>query len=223
VTNRARMKRGKSAVGTGAITDGAVRSKEPSAKEWRKELLVFWFFNTCIRLQKYFDRRLISFRMTLQEASVLLHCVKARRITHGNLAIAIGRDAGKVTRFIRRLEAKRLVIQDGDRRDRRLSIIRPTAKGRTLAENLASALEGIREDLFASIEERDVHHAGQVLRKLYQNSVQIDSRKQKPSPGINRVHLSRDLASVANGSITDATETITQPTAAVPHQEFALK
>jgi hypothetical protein len=87
VASRAQMKRGKSAVGLLTAT-GPVRSKELGAKEWHKELLVFWLFNTCIRLQTYFDRRLLCFRMTLQEASVLLYCVKVRRIAHGSFAIA---------------------------------------------------------------------------------------------------------------------------------------
>jgi DNA-binding MarR family transcriptional regulator len=206
VASRAQMKRGKSAVGVLTAT-GPVGFKELGAKEWHKELLVFWLFNTCIRLQTFFDRRLLCFRMTLQEASVLLYCVKVRRIAHGNLAIAIGRDAGKVTRFIQRLQAKRLVIIDIDRRDRRLSIIRPTAKGRTLAEDLASVLGNSRKDLFASIPEIDAHRVGQVLRQLYQNAVPMGPVRQKTSRGLHKVQVPADLiVSISNGSREKLTE-----------------
>ena len=218
------MKRGKSAAGTLTATAGAVRFKEPRGKEWRKELLIFWLFNTCIRLQAYFDRRLLCFHMTLQEASVLLYCVRVRRIAHGNLAIAIGRDAGKVTRFIQRLEAKRLVIIDIDRRDRRLSIIRPTAKGRTLAEDLASVLGNSRKDLFASIPERDAQRVGQVLRQLYQNAVPTDLVNRKTSRGLYKVQVPEDLiVSIPNGSREKPTGTFRQPRVMERHQEYALK
>src|SRR6267378_4290281 len=79
--------------------------KRLSAPEWRKDLLVSWLFRTCIRLQTSLDRRFLKFGMTLQEASVLLCCVEDRRTTPGQLAIALGRDKGKITRFIDRLEA----------------------------------------------------------------------------------------------------------------------
>ena len=77
-------------------------SKPLRGQEWRKDLLTSWLFQTCIKLQTSLDRRFLRFGMTVQEASVLLRCVEARRITPGQLAVALGRDKGKITRFVDR-------------------------------------------------------------------------------------------------------------------------
>jgi hypothetical protein len=53
-------------------------SEELQSLEWRKDLLMSWLFQTCIRLQTSLDRRFLGFGMTVQEASVLLRCVEAR-------------------------------------------------------------------------------------------------------------------------------------------------
>src|ERR1700752_5071997 len=107
---------------------GGLRRVRPS--DWRKDLLVSWLFQTCIKLQTSLDRRFLRFGMTVQEASVLLRCVEARRITPGRLAIALGRDKGKITRFVDRLESSGLLTRDIDPSDRRFSILKPTAKGK---------------------------------------------------------------------------------------------
>ena len=86
-----------------------------------------WLFQTSIRLQTSLDRRFLRFGMTVQEAGVLLRCVEARIITPGQLAVGLGRDKGMITRFIDRLEFSRLIIRDINPRDRRFSVIKPTA------------------------------------------------------------------------------------------------
>lgn len=72
-------------------------AKGLSAPEWRKDLLISWLFRTSIKLQTSLDRRFLRFGMTLQEASVLLRCVQAGKVTPGRLAAILGRDKGKIT------------------------------------------------------------------------------------------------------------------------------
>jgi DNA-binding MarR family transcriptional regulator len=122
-------------------------SKRLSAPEWCKDLLVSWLFRTCIRLQTSLDRRFLKFGMTLQEASVLLRYVEDRGTTPGQLAISLGRDKTKITRFIDRLEASRLVTRDIHLRDRRFSVIKPTGKGKQIARALTSVVDNIRKEL----------------------------------------------------------------------------
>lgn len=114
-------------------------------QEWRKDLLTSWLFQTCIKLQTSLDRRFLRFGMTVQEANVLLRCVEARTVTPGKLAIALGRDKGKITRFVDRLESSRLLTRDIDQRDRRFSILKPTAKGKQVARALVSVFDSIRK------------------------------------------------------------------------------
>jgi DNA-binding MarR family transcriptional regulator len=113
--------------------------------------------------------------MTVQEASVLLRCVEARRITPGQLAIALGRDKGKITRFVDRLESSRLLTRDIDRGDRRLSILKPTAKGKQVARAVASVFDSVRKELFVGILESDVLRLGKTLPLLHKNAVHVGS------------------------------------------------
>ena len=93
------------------ISQGGL-SKPFSGQEWRKDLLMSWLFQTCIKLQISLDRRFLRFGMTVQEASVLLRCVEARSITSGQLAVGLGRDKAMITRFIDRLELSRLIARE---------------------------------------------------------------------------------------------------------------
>jgi DNA-binding MarR family transcriptional regulator len=107
---------------------------------------------------------------------VLLRYVEARRITPGQLAIALRRDKGKITRFVDRLESSRLLTRDIGRRDRRFSILKPTAKGKQVARALASVFDSIRKELFVGILESDVLRLGKMLPELHKNAVQLGSR-----------------------------------------------
>jgi DNA-binding MarR family transcriptional regulator len=120
--------------------------------------------------------------MTVQEASVLLRCVEARRITPGRLAIALGRDKGKITRFVDRLESSRLLTRDIDPRDRRFSTLKPTAKGKQVARGLASVFNSIRKELFVGILESDVLRLGKMLPQLHKNAVHIGSGQKCDAP-----------------------------------------
>ena len=147
-------------------------------QEWRKDLMTSWLFQTCITLQTSLDRRFLRFGMTVQEASVLLRCVEARRITPGQLAIALGRDKGKITRFVDRLESSRLLTRDIDPCDGRFSILNPTAKGKQVARSLASVFGSIRKELFVGILGSDVLRLGKMLSQLHKNAVHIGSRHE---------------------------------------------
>jgi DNA-binding MarR family transcriptional regulator len=123
--------------------------------EWRKDLLMSWLFQTCIRLQRSLDSRFLRFGMTVQEASVLLRCVDVGRITPGQLAIQFGRDKGMITRFINRLEQGLLVTRDINKRDRRFADLKPTAKGKLVARDLASIFYKVRKELFVGMLQDD--------------------------------------------------------------------
>jgi DNA-binding MarR family transcriptional regulator len=131
--------------------------------------------------------------MTVQEASVLLRCVEARGITPGRLAIALGRDKGKITRFVDRLESSRLLTRDIDPRDRRFSILKPTAKGKQVAQGLGSLFDSIREELFAGILESDVLRLGKMLPQMHKNAVRIGSGQKCDAPRVRKRIGSHEL------------------------------
>jgi len=178
MAKHAQIGRGRKVVSVFVATSGRGLSRPLRGQEWRKDLLTSWLFQTCIKLQTSLDRRFLRFGMTVQEASVLLRCVEARRITPGQLAIALGRDKGKITRFVDRLESSRLLTRDIDRRDRRFSIVKPTAKGKHVARALASVFDSIRKELFVGILESDVLRLGKMLPQLHKNAVHVGSRHE---------------------------------------------
>ena len=162
-------------------------SKPLRGQEWRKELLLSWLFQTCIRLQTSLDRCFLRFGMSVQEATVLIRCVEARRITPGRLAVILGRDKGKVTRFIDRLDSSGLLTRDIYRRDRRFSILRPTAKGKRVARQLAYIFDNIRKELFTGILESDIRRLSQTLPRLHKNAVRIGAWRRKSRLRVRRI------------------------------------
>ncbi len=153
-------------------------SKQLESHEWRKDLLISWLFQMCIRLQRSLDRRFLRFGMTVQEASVLLRCVEARSTTPGQLAVALGRDKGMITRFVDRLESSRLILRHSNPRDRRFSVIRPTARGKQVASDLAGVFDEIRKELFVGILEMEIQELSTMMARLHKNAVDIGSAQK---------------------------------------------
>jgi DNA-binding MarR family transcriptional regulator len=152
-----------------------------TAEEWSKDLLVSWLFQTCIKLQTSLNRCFLKFGLTVQEATLLLRCAEMQRITPGKLAAIVGRDKGKVTRVIDRLESGGLVTREMYARDRRYSILRATRKGKLLARELACVFDSIRTELFLGIPASDVFQLGAMLPQLHKNASNITSG-QKSDP-----------------------------------------
>jgi MarR family transcriptional regulator for hemolysin len=119
------------------------------------------------------DRRFLKYGLTMQEASVLLRCVETRRITPGKLSVSLGRDKGKITRFVDRLVAGGLITRDILRRDRRFSVLKATAKGKRVARDLACVFDTIRKELFVGIPENDVRRLSQMLSGLHKNATRL--------------------------------------------------
>jgi DNA-binding MarR family transcriptional regulator len=156
---------------------GTYSRRSLSSKEWHKELLLSWLFQTCFKLQASLDQRFLSLGLTFQEAAVLMRCVEAREIVPSRLAVVLARDKGKITRFIDRLEAAELVKCLANPRDRRYSIIRATPKGKRLAKRIVSTFDQIRKELFVRVLDHDIQRLGGTLLQLLRNAVQISAKR----------------------------------------------
>jgi DNA-binding MarR family transcriptional regulator len=210
--NQARLKRGRKNAGVSIPISRRGLSKPLSGQGWRKDLLMFWLFQTCIKLQTSLDCRFLKLGMTMQEASVLLRCVEARRVTARQLAVALGRDKSKVTRFIDRLEASRLLTRDTDRRDRRFSVLKPTAKAKRIARDVASIFDNIRKELFIGILESDVRRLGRILPQLHKNAARIGTQsKLKAVRARRRIGSQRIKSSTAEIAQLEALADVTRP------------
>lgn len=77
---------------------------------------------------------------------MLVRGAEAKELSAGRLAQAMGRDQGKITRFIDRLEAGRFLRCVRDPRDQRLRIIKLTARAERAVPRLKKTFEQVREE-----------------------------------------------------------------------------
>ena len=101
---------------------------------------------------------------------MLVHCAEAKELSAGKLAQAMGRDKGKITRFIDRLEAGGFVRRVSDPRDHRLLIIKPTVRGQRAVPTLKRTFARVREEFLSGIQSDDLNRLGSVLSALHENA-----------------------------------------------------
>jgi len=111
--------------------------------------------------------------MTAQEASVLVHCAEEGETSAGKLARVMGRDKGKITRFVDRLEASGFVSRRNDSRDHRLLIIKATSKGLRFAPQLKTRFEEVRSQFFEGVLNVDIDKLETVLSQLHANAERL--------------------------------------------------
>ncbi len=144
----------------------------PPAEPFRRpqeELFVSLLLRTSIRLQTAFDRRFLPFGVTAQEAAVLVRCADSGGLSAGDLARAMGRDKSKITRFVDRLEKRRLLVRATHPRDHRLLIIATTPRGRRLIPQLTRCFEDIRKRFLSGIPNADLASLQAILARLEDN------------------------------------------------------
>jgi DNA-binding MarR family transcriptional regulator len=160
----------------------AAKSRLPqSAGKRSQEVFLFRLFRTCFTLQASLDRRFLKSGVTFQEAVVLLHCVQNSWVTPGRLALALGRDKGKITRFVDRLVARGLVVRELNPPDRRITRILPTNEGKLTARRIATLFERVRKELFAHIGIGDLRRTENMLPRLYDNAVKLGRKGRGPA------------------------------------------
>jgi DNA-binding MarR family transcriptional regulator len=142
-------------------------------REWQAELSISRLFRTSIRLQTAFDRCFSQFGMTAQEAAVLVHCAEEGETSAGKLAATMGRDKGKITRFVDRLEASGFLTRKSDPRDHRLSIIKATSRGRRVVPHLKMRFEEVRSQFFEGVLNVDIDKLETVLSQLHANAERL--------------------------------------------------
>jgi len=150
-----------------------------SDTEWRQDLLLFWLFRTCSRLQIALERCFSPSGLTMQEARVLHRCVETCGMKAGALANSLGKDKGQISRIVDHLLTARLVSRDVDHRDRRCSVITPTEKGRKKAKKLGHIFENVRKQLFSGLDGAELVPLEKVLSKLQDNARRIRSKEEE--------------------------------------------
>jgi DNA-binding MarR family transcriptional regulator len=149
------------------------REEYAGIREWQAEHAIARLFRTSIRLQTAFDRCFQRFGMTAQEAAVLLHCVDEGETSAGKLARRMGRDKGKITRFVDRLETGGFLSRRSDLRDHRLLVLKATKRGRRAAPQLRRLFDDMRSAFFHGVLNADLDRLGNVLTQLHANAERL--------------------------------------------------
>ena len=145
-------------------------------REWQAELSISRLFQTSIRLQNAFDRCFQQFGMSAQEAAVLLHCVEQGESSAGRLAQAIGRDKGRITRLVDRLEVGGFLSRQSHPHEHRRSVIRPTPRGRRVAPQLKLRFQVVRSQLFEGVPSIDIDRLEILLERLHSNAERLGGK-----------------------------------------------
>jgi len=149
-------------------------SKEPGGSgQWPQELLLSLLVRLSIRLQKALDLRFKPLGITAQEAALLLYCAEAGETSPGRIAASMGRDKGKITRFVDRLESAKLLSRLRSARDRRVFVIKVTKRAATLAPRLKIIFEETRAELFDEIPDGELARLGAAIAQMYSNAGQL--------------------------------------------------
>lgn len=157
-------------VGRYALGDDRGQPSEPA------DLTLSLLFRTSQRLQTVLDRCFLTLGTTAQEAAVLLCCANADGISGRGLAEALDKDKGRITRYVDRLVARRLVTRKTNPRNRSLVVIAPTSRGRRLAPRLKNKFEDIRNQLFAEIAVKDMARLQVLLSQLLSGARRVAAR-----------------------------------------------
>jgi DNA-binding MarR family transcriptional regulator len=148
------------------------------------DLTLSLLFRTSQRLQTVLDRCFLTLGTTAQEAAVLLCCANADGISGRGLAKALDKDKGRITRYVDRLVARRLVTRKVDPRNRSLLIIAPTRRGRRLAPRLKNKFDDIRNQLFADIPPGDVAQLELRLSQLLVAARRLEAKSVAKEDGV---------------------------------------
>jgi DNA-binding MarR family transcriptional regulator len=148
------------------------------------ELTLSLLFRASLRLQAALDRCFLPLGTTAQEAAVLLCCADAGAISARGLADALGKDQGNVTRFLDRLESRRLVTRRCHSRDRRLLVIEATHRGRQLAPQIRSMFEEAESKFFAEIPPDDIAQLELRLSQLLASADRLAAKSVAKGDGV---------------------------------------
>lgn len=141
------------------------------------ELTLSLLFRTSIRLQTIVNGCFLALGTTAQEAAVLLCCASAGGVSARGLAEALDKDKGRITRYVDRLVARRLVTRKIHPGDRRVLVIAPTRRGCRLAPQLKSKFEEIRNQFFADIAVDDIVRLEAILSQLLTSARRVAVRE----------------------------------------------
>lgn len=97
---------------------------------------------------------------------ILFTIAEAQPVSIQAVTQRTGRDKSQMTRKLKELEAKRLVVRAGSEQDRRVTLLSLTAKGERLVDALQSVLGGVIEEILQPLSRDEQGALLEMLERL---------------------------------------------------------
>ena len=120
-------------------------------------------------------RRLKPFSLTTEQWAVLNLLWETNGVTQKALAVRSLKDQPNMTRILRRLEGKGLIVRTGNSEDRRSLLISLTPKGLQKREATIEVALELRNQAFAGLDEQECAELGTLLTRINQNLLGLRS------------------------------------------------
>lgn len=117
-----------------------------------------------IEVRTAFDRRLAPFELTMQQASMLLHCSDPK--TPAQVAAVLGTDTAGMTRLADRLERRGLLRRVSNPTDRRSILLEPTDAGATMLPQIRRTFHVTVRDIMQGFSTDEIAHLLRLLERL---------------------------------------------------------
>jgi len=127
-------------------------------------------------LKAELGRRLQPFALTTEQWAVLNLLWETNGVTQKTLAVRSLKDQPNMTRILRRLEQKGLLVRTGNSLDRRSFLISLTAKGQQTREATIDLALDLRRQAFAGLDERECAELGSLLTRINNNLLGMRGR-----------------------------------------------
>jgi DNA-binding MarR family transcriptional regulator len=119
------------------------------------------------------DRALAPIGLTARQGLILLSCDLEEASTAAELASLYGLEASSITRLVDRLEKKRLIERTRSRSDRRKSMLRLTARGKTVLQRAVKIAGPIAIATWKGVSEEERKTLAAIVTKVLINLEQM--------------------------------------------------
>ena len=145
-----------------------------SAEVVRHEAAAALMRQAALAISKDIDGRLREHRLTLVQRRALAVLSEARRVTPGELSLALDVDASGTTRLLDRLVAKGMCHRDRDDGDRRQVHLEITGLGRSALEVTRGAVSDVLAEWFSGVGGSELEVLNRAL------STMLAARRNRP-------------------------------------------
>lgn len=126
-------------------------------------------------LKAELGRRLKPYGLTQEQWAVLNLLWETNGVTQKELAVRSLKDQPNMTRILRRLEQKGLIVRKGNSEDRRSYIISITPKGQQMREATIDVALKIRQQAFAGLNLEESEKLRSMLTRISNNLLSMQN------------------------------------------------